>query len=171
MYVYFNLTKSVLTCEEYPQILSVEEMKSKKLENMCNKWEKNVSEDGTFTLSFIYNNPICDCDNSQYIHNIDYDDYVCYNCGTHKSSLFKENDNLYLQNSGSIDIVWVKPTNAFCQLCEVNDYPNVYKWISNKDDKCIFALHIKNGMLSDENVSDEIHIMQENYHITFTECV
>ena len=65
MYVYFNLTNSVLTCEEYPQILSVEEMKSNKLENMCNKWEKNVSEDGTFTLSFRYNKPICDCDNSQ----------------------------------------------------------------------------------------------------------
>ena len=170
MYVYFNLTNSVLTCEEYPQILSVEEMKSNKLENMCNKWEKNVSEDGTFTLSFRYNKPICDCDNSQYIHIIDYDDYVCYNCGTHKSSLFKEDDNLYLQNSGSLDIVCVKPINKFCQLCEVNGYPNVYKWISNKD-TCIFALHIKNGILSDENVSDEINIMHENYHITFTECV
>jgi len=50
MYVYFKLTNSVLTCEEYPQILSVEEMKLHKLENTCNKWEKNVSEDGTFTL-------------------------------------------------------------------------------------------------------------------------
>ena len=29
MYIYFKLTNSVLTCEEYPQILSVEEIKNK----------------------------------------------------------------------------------------------------------------------------------------------
>lgn len=170
MYIYFKLTNSVLTCEEYPQILSVEEMKLHKLENTCNKWEKNVSEDGTFTLSFRYNKPVCDCDNSQYINIIDYNDYECYNCGTPKTSYFKEGENLYLQNSGCIDIVCVKPINEFCQLCEVNSYPNVYKWISD-DDKLMFALHIKNGMLSDKNISNEINIIQENCHITFTECV
>lgn len=169
MYVYFKLTNYVLTCEEYPQILSVEEMKLKKLENMCNKWEKNISEDGTFTLSFRYNKPVCDCDNSQYIHIIDYDDYECYNCGIRKTSL-KEGDNLYLQNSGSIDIVCVKPINNFCQLCEVNGYPNIYKWVNNNN-KRIFALHIKNNMLSDEDVSNEINIIQQNCHIIFTECI
>ena len=52
----------------------------------------------------------------------------------------------------------------YCQLCEVNGYPNVYKWISD-DDKLMYALHIKDGMLSDEN------IIQENCYITFTECI
>ena len=170
MYIYFKLTNSVLTCEEYPQILSVEEMKLKQLENMCNKWETNVAEDGTFTLSFKYKKNVCYCDNSDYIHIIDYNNYECYNCGTPKISMFKEGDNLYLQNSGSIDIVCVKPTNAFCQLCEVDGYPNIYKWV-NDDDKCIFALHIKNGMLSDENIYNEIDIIQESCHITFTECI
>lgn len=169
MYIYFKLTNMVLTCEEFPQILSVEYMKLNNLENMCNKWEKNISEDGTFTLSFRYNKPVCDCDNSQYIHIIDYDDYECYNCGISKTSL-KEGDNLYLQNSGSLDIVCVKPINNFCQLCEVNGYPNIYKWVNNNN-KCIFALHIKNNMLSDENVSNEINIIQQNCHITFTECI
>ena len=84
--------------------------------------------------------------------------------------MFKEGDNLYLQNSGSIDIVCVKPINKFCQLCEVDSYPNIYKWV-NDDDKCIFALHIKNDMLSDENVSKEINIIQTSCHITFTECI
>ena len=170
MYVYFKLTNFVLTFEEYPQILSVEEMKFNKLENMCNKWEKNVSEDGTFTLSFRYNKNVCDCDNSQYIHIIDYDDYECYNCGIRKTSFFKEGDNLYLQNSGSSDIVCVKPINKFCKLCEVNGYQNVYKWI-NDDDKLMFALHIENSMLSDKNISNKINVIQENCHITFTECV
>ncbi len=170
MYIYFKLTNSVLTCEEYPQILSVEEMKFNKLENMCNKWEKNVSEDGTFTLSFRYIKHECDCDNSQNIHLIDYVDYECYNCGIPKQSLFKEGDNLYLQNSGSMDIVCVKPTNKFCQLCQVDGYPNVYKWI-NDDEKFMFALHINNGMLSDEDISNEINIIHENCCITFTEYV
>jgi Zn finger protein HypA/HybF involved in hydrogenase expression len=172
MYVYFKLTNSVLTCEEYPQILSVEKMKSNNLENMCNKWEKFVSEDGTFTLSFRYKKPVCDCDNSQYIYYDDYANYECYNCGTRKTSFkdVKEGDNLYLQNSGSIDIVCVKPINNCCQLCEINGYPNVYKWISY-DDNLMFALHIQNGMLSDEDISNKINIIQENCHIIFTEYV
>ena len=52
MYIYFKLINAVLTCEEYPQILSVDEMKLNAKDNMCNKWEKNDNEDGTFTLSF-----------------------------------------------------------------------------------------------------------------------
>lgn len=86
------------------------------------------------------------------------------------SVILKEGDNLYLQNSGSIDILWVKPKNKFCQLCEVNGYPNIYKWISD-DDKFMFVLHIKNGMLSDENISNKINIIQESCYITFTECI
>jgi len=135
MYLYFKLADSVLTCEEYPQILSVEEMKINKLENKCNKWEKNV-EDGKFTFSF-----------------------------------FEEDKKLYLQNSGTQDVVWVKPIKYdWCQLCEVNGYPNVYQWI-DIDKKYIFALHINNGMLSDKDISKEINIIQEKCHIIFTECV
>lgn len=125
MYVYFNLANSVLTCEEYPQILLVEEMKLNKLENMCNKWEKNIAKDGTFTLSFRYTKNICDCENLCYIDLDDYDNYECYNCGTPKTSMVKEGDNLYLQNSGNVNIVCVKPINTFCQLCEVDGYPNI----------------------------------------------
>ena len=39
------------------------------------------------------------------------------------------------------------------------------------DDKLMFVLHIKNGFLSDENISNKINNMQENCHIIFTECV
>lgn len=170
MYIYFKLAKSVLTCEEYPQIISIEEMKLKNLENICNKWEKNIADDGTFTLSFRYEKPICDCDNSSYINIIDYDNYECYNCGTSKTQRFKEGDNLYLQNSGNIDILCVEPSNKYCQLCLVDGYPNIYKWASN-DKNCIFALHIKNGMLSDENISNKLNIMQECCHIIFAEYI
>lgn len=171
MYIYFDLTNTVLTCEEFPQILSVEVMKLNNLENMCNKWEKNNVENGTFTLSFKYKKNICCCDNSQYINLVDYDNYECYNCGTPKTPFFEEGENLYLQNSGSIDIVCVKPICKFCQICEVDGYPNIYKWINSRNDKYIFALHIKNNMLSDEDVSKEIDIIQKSCCITFTECI
>jgi len=170
MYIYFKCTNSVLTCEEYPQILSVEEMKLNNLESMCNRWEKNIYEDGTFTLSFKYKKHICDCDNSPYIQLENYDKYECYNCGKMKMPIFKEDDILYLQNSGHMDIVCVKPVNRlFCKLCEVDNYPNIYKWIN--DNNTIFALHIKNNMLSDADVSKEINIIQNDCHITFTEYI
>ncbi len=170
MYVYFKFANSVLTCEEYPQILSVEEMKLNNLENMCNKWEKNIAKDGTFTLSFKYTKNVCGCDNLCYIHLEDFGNYECYNCGTPKKQILKEGDNLYLQNSGNFDIVCVKPINIFCQLCEVDGYPNIYKWVDD-DNKRIFALHIKNNMLSDINISEEINILQTSCHITFTEFI
>lgn len=147
MYIYFKLINAVLTCEEYPQILSVDEMKLKLKENMCNRWEKNDNEDGTFTLSFKYKKEECSCDNSQYIDN------ECYKCGRHKIQPFKERANLYLQNSGSIDIVCVKPINKYCTMCDVEGYPNIYKWVQ-PDDTLIFALHIEDNMLSDANVSN-----------------
>lgn len=170
MYIYFKSANSVITCEEYPQILSIEDMKLNNLENMCNKWEKNNTENGTFTLSYKYKKHKCDCDNSQYTTLKDYNDYECYNCGTSKNEFFKEGDNLYLQNSANVDIVCVKTMNKFCQICEVDGYPNIYKWV-NDDDKLIFALHVRNGRLSDKNVSKEIDIIQKSCHIIFTECV
>ncbi len=170
MYIYFKLIKAVLTCEEYPQILSVEEMKLNSKENMCNKWEKNDNKDGTFTLSFKYEKDACGCDNSQYIYLKDYNDFECYQCGKHKIQKFKEGDNLYLQNSGSMDIICVKPIENYCKMCEIKGYPNIYKWFQ-QDDTLIFALHIKHNMLSDENVSKEINFIKEYCHIEFTECV
>lgn len=156
MYVYFSSKKCVLTCEEYPQILSVENMKLNKLEHLCNRWEKIDNKNGTFTLSFKYNSQ--------------YPSMTIYNGATREAS-FNNGDILYLQNSGSIDIVCVKPIiNEYCQLCLVDKYPNIYKWINN-DDKLIFALHIKDDLLSDENVADEIDNIQENCHITFTDHI
>lgn len=169
MYVYFKFADSVLTCEEYPRVLSVIVMKSNNLENMCNKWEINTAEDGTFTLSFIFAK-YCNCDNSINTCCIDYDEYECYNCGTSKTSI-KHGDKVYLQNSGSMDIVCVKPEPEFCQLCEVDGYPNIYKWVNDEKNKCIFALHIENDMLSDGNISDQIDKIQSSCHITFTENI
>ncbi len=170
MYIYFKFIHAVLTCEEYPQILSVEEMKLNSQENMCNKWKKNDNEDGTFTLSFKHEKDACTCDNSQYTYLEDYNDFECYECGEHKIRNPKEGGNLYLQNSGSMDILCVKPTENYCNLCEVKGYPNIYKWFQH-DDTFMFVLHVKNKMLSDENVSNEINSMKEYCHLEFTECI
>lgn len=70
--------------------------------------------------------------------------------------MIKEGDNLYLQNSGNMDIVWVNLDHKFCRICEVDGYPNVYKWVNAHDGKDVFALHIKNNTLSDENVNIDI---------------
>lgn len=175
MFIYFKSIQAVLICHEYPYVLTVEKMKLEKLEHMCNKWEQHVSEDGTFTLSYKHDKLVfeCDCDHSQDIHVFGYDNSMCFNCNRPKKTHFKDGERLYLQNSGSIDIVCVKPTNHFCQLCEVDGYPNVYKWTSDsfEYDKLIFALHVKDGMLSDENISDNIDSIQEQCHILFTECI
>lgn len=172
MYIYFKLINAVLTCEEYPQILSVDEMKLNAKDNMCNKWEKNDNEDGTFTLSFKYEKELCSCDNSQYVDLNDYTDYPCYECGRPKIQKFKEGDILYLQNSGSIDIVCVKPIELYCKICGVEGHSNIYKWFQpDNDNTRIFILHIKNNMLSDENVSKEIDLLKEYCHIEFMECI
>ena len=42
MYIYFKLINAVLTCEEYPQILSVDEMKLNAKDNLCNKRENEL---------------------------------------------------------------------------------------------------------------------------------
>ena len=170
MYIYFESIGKVLTCEEYPQVLSIDIMKAKKLEYMCNKWQKNILDNGNFTLSYKYKKETCNCDNSSYTCLDDYDNYECYNCGRYKSKEYEEDTNLYLQNSGSIDIVWTKPYPSFCELCEVNEFPNIYKWI-NDTDKAIFALHIKNDMLSDDNIINEISNMKKLCHIKFNEYI
>ena len=169
MYIYFKSLNKVLTCEEYPQVLSLEEMKLNNQQNMCNKWEKIDTEDGKFTLSFKYKKHQCSCDNSQYIYLEDYYNFECYNCGIGKTPNFKEGDNLYLQNSSNIDILCVNPINKYCQICEVDGYPNIYKWINDDYDNLIFTLHVKDNLLSDADISEEINTIQESCHIVFTE--
>jgi hypothetical protein len=167
MYIYLKKINSVITCEEYPQVLTIEEMKLKKLEYMCNKWEKNDNNDETFTLSYKYEKEKCECNNSQYKKIEDYNDYECYNCGRKKTNEFEEGMNLYLQNSGNMDIVCVKPKQKNCKLCKVIENSNIYKWINN-DDKMIFALHIKDNKLCDENIGDNINNMKDECYIEFT---
>lgn len=163
MYIYFKASNEVLTCEDYPQVFSVEYIKLNKLENMCNKWEKKDNVDGTFTLSYIKD--MCSCDNSQYIDLKDYNDYECYNCCITKTEAktFKNGESLYLQNSGNLDIVCVSKNRTDCKICEVDGYPNVYKW---DDPNGNYILHINNGVLSDENISN---IVKESCHIIFTD--
>ena len=172
MYVYFESTKSVLTCEELPQLISVENMLLQGLENMCNRWEKNNNEDGTFTLSFPYKTLICQCycDNSMYQELDDYNDYKCYNCGIPNTNKYEEGDKLYLQNSGILDIIEANSYNECCKLCQVNGYSMIYKW-DNKTHNQIYALHVNNGRLSDKDISNNISLMYENCKIEFKECV
>lgn len=170
MYIYFQLSNTVLTCDEYPQIMSVEIMKLNNLEYMCDKWEKNDTDDGTFTLSYKhYLKKECNCN---YTYNRDdYDTDVCFGCTNRTSTIFKVGEDLYLQNSGSMDIVCVNPNSRYCQMCEVDNYPHIYKWINRSYLELIFALHIKDDMLSDEDISEKINVMKESCCIIFTNCL
>ena len=100
----------------------------------------------------------------------DYEDYDCYNCGVQKNHTFKDGTHLYLQNSGHMDIVCVKPNNAHCSLCEVDGFPNVYKWVNN-DKTCIFALHAEHGRLSDANIADKMDVAMDQHSIIFTDKI
>ena len=158
MFVYFKSENLVLTCEFIPQLLSVEYIKQNGLENICNRWEKLDTMNGTFRLSFV---PVrCNCDNSQYVHYDDYNDYECYHCGITKWS-----ERLYLQNSGSLDILCADKYNDFCELCEVTNYPNTYKW--HKDDN-LYVLHISDKrVLSDKYIEN----IDNSCHITFVDSL
>ena len=181
MYVYFSLINSVLTCEEFPELLNVEEMKENNLEYLCNKWEKTDLENGQFTLSYLYKN-MCRCDrtaNVAYVNYCDFNNYDCYNCGKPKMNAPPEGTRVYLQNSGSVDCVWTNSNSRGCELCTVEGYPNMYQWIPEtptdygyqyKKD-CIFALHRENGLLSDADVSKKIALIQEDSQIIFVENV
>jgi hypothetical protein len=179
MYICFNLLNSVLTCEEYPQIISIETIKANKLEYMCDKWIKNDYDNGNFTLSYKYMKKSCDCDNSNNEHLDDYDLYdlyKCYNCGVLKTNtlnFIEDGVDLYLQNSGSRDIVCVKDKERYCQLCTIENYPNIYKWFNEDLDynKYIFALHVKDGYLSDSNIAGNIDSNIESCYITFVDSI
>jgi hypothetical protein len=158
MYIYFEKLNYVITCEEIPQVISVEEMESKSLQNMCNKWEKHDNPDGTFKLSFKY-----DPNTNIEIDDINLDDS---SDSSHSSEGFDEGDDLYLQNSGFQDLVWVYLTDTFCDICEIEGYPNIYKWIYPND----YVLHIKDGELTDCSVSN-IQDIQDSCYIIFTEYI
>jgi hypothetical protein len=162
MYLYFKLINAVVTCEEYPQIVSVETMKSPGFENKCNKWEKNENKDGTFTLSYKSEKHACNCDNSVYIHLPDFDQYECYFCGIHKSQY----DTFYLQNSGHQDIVCAKPINRFCDLIVCEGRPNIYKWAQGAQN-LEFILHVS----EDHRLSDGQEFSCQYSHMEFMETI
>lgn len=169
MYIYFELINSVLTCEEYPQIMSVDDViGSKNLQNMYNKWIKNDNPDGSFTLSYMYEKHSCNDDNTQYEDLPDYNDYTCYSHGYKGKNEYEEGTNLYLQNSGHIDIVCVKPNSTFCTLCNIPGYPNAYKWTD--PEYGTFALHV-DDRLSDANVFKTIDSIYKYCHIEFVESL
>jgi len=182
MYIYFDKLKAVITCEEYPEVLSIEKMKECKMENLCNKWEKTEVNDGQFLLSYKYKKNTCDCDNSTYTTYSDYDDYDCYRCGRLKVAPFEDGTVLYLQNSGSIDIVCTKPHSRWNEICQVEGHPNVYQWIPRDDDKygpSAFVLHARNiaestsRYLSDNDMIKELSANEniDNCHIIFAESL
>ena len=153
MYIYFEKLNYVITCELYPHVLSVEEMESNSLQDMCNKWEKHDNPDGTFKISFKYTRNINNDNND--VNNVN-----------NVNNVYDEGDDLYLQNSGFQDLVWVYLTDTFCDICEVEGYPNIYKWIYPND----YVLHIKDGELTDCSVSN-IQDIQDSCYIIFTEYI
>lgn len=172
MFIYFKSVDSVLTCEYIPQLLPVEYIKQNNLEYMCNRWVKNNMNNGVFTLSYKNYSNHCEynCDNSEYMNLHDFDSYKCYNCGI-KKEFDEHHEILYLQNSGSLDIICVDKYNQFCELCEVTNYPNVFKWNINNDD-VIHAIHItETGNLSDKNVFNNIDAISKYSQITFIEHI
>ena len=170
MYIFFDKLNAVLTCEIFPRVLLVDEMKADKLEYLCDKWEKKDTENNKFTLSYKYEKKTCLCDNTAYENISDFELYDCYNCGRLKKEIFENGIDLYLQNSGSQDIVWSDPNNKFCEMCTVNNLKNAYQWF-NEDYRGVFALHIENNMLSDMDISKEIQQNEnlDNTHIIFVE--
>lgn len=187
MYIYFDKLNYVLTCHEFPELISVDEMKKRKMEEECNRWEKKCSKNGSFTLSFSY----IKYDNSQYEHITKYNNFFSRNqYSVFKSELYKYqyNTNLYLQNSGDMDVLQCKPQMTYANyFYELPDYPNIiayllinvpsygilYHYINESYDKTIFALHIKNNRISDSESSEIIKKKEnnENFHIIFIENV
>ncbi len=197
MYIYFKYENAVISCDEYPEVFSVDLVKNLGLENRFNKWEKKDNEDGTFTLSYKFEKKTCNCDNSPYEHITDYHLYECYNCCRLITPPFEEGTDLYLQNSGHMDILCANSQQKFCQLIEVIGYPNIYKWTESSSPENIFALHLTKhyfepkemfkeyfsdedilqlrmaDQLSDSNIKDKIsdEEMQKSCHIIFTEYI
>lgn len=179
MYIYFKSINSVLTCDTYPAFLSVDTIVSCDLHDMCNKWEKIETGKGKrFTLSYKYSKYsaiVCDCseeDNARYAYLPDFAEYQCYGCGISKKGLYEEGTRLYLQNSGSIDCVCVGPSSRFCDLEEIEGYPNVYRWCNEhaSNPEPIFALHVTdNNLLSDANMSGVLEAVKDRCHMTFVE--
>lgn len=127
MYIYFDKLKKVVTCDEFPEAVSVNVMEH----FTCDKWQlTKKNEDGTFQVYYELN-------------------------GT----------RMYLQNSGSIDILASKPCNMFCHLKEVPGQQCVFQWVGHEN--LIFALHVTaDGHLSDSDMKGNLHL--DCCHIVFT---
>lgn len=139
MYIYFDKLNAVVTCEYYPSIIPVDYMKEQKLEYLCNQWVKTTNKDNSFHLSFTYSGDLID-DSCTLEHDI----------------------VLYLQNSGHMDIVISGERCEEFNLCEDDEYPNVYRYVNTNREEYKFALHCdKHGTrdiyrLSDNNVASEL---------------
>ena len=154
MFIYFKSIDSYLTCDEYPTLMTEKIIKQYNLESKCNKWMKTNDNDGRmFVLSYEYKKQICDCDNSMFSEHLN-SLYDCYLCKKLKSNLH-DGEMLYLQNSGTEDIVCVKQNVTLnCVLKEIDGHPNMYAW-ANHDENNIHTLHVQKSnttfYLSDSN--------------------
>ncbi len=169
MYIYFNLLNAVLTCDEFPHLVSVEDMMKHNF--VYDKWEKTDYPDGTFTLSYKYTK--CQCGNNKYeFYNLpDFHEYDCYSCGITKKEARYEGTSMYLSNSGSQDIVWTNPKIIDNKLKEVQGYKNVYEWYPKRYNHTTFALHIEDGRLSDANISNNINNILNYCSILFVDNI
>lgn len=169
MYIYFNLLNAVLTCEEYPQLVYVENII--KSNCVCDKWEKTDYPDGTFTLSYKYTKCQCSNNNYKFYDLPDFHEYDCYSCGITKKEASYEGTSMYLSNSGSQDIVWAHPKMRCNKLKEVQGYKNVYEWYPKQYNNTTFALHIEDGRLSDANISNNIDNILKKCSILFVDNI
>jgi len=84
-----------------------------------------------------------------------------------------DGDELYLKNSGRMGLLWAGIVSRFCNICEVEGYPNIYQWMYLKPHG-IFSLHIKDGQLTDccvPNMNLKNDCIQDSCYIIFTEYI
>ena len=100
-----------------------------------------------------------------------------YEDGTFTLSYRKKGVDMYLENSGTMDVLWTisKPSDyvyKFCRYRQVNGFPNVIEHLNLNDNDNHYALHIsREGTLSDKNIKDELNqgkIPREYCEIQFT---
>jgi hypothetical protein len=165
MYIYFSKINSVLTCEEYPQILSVEVMRKQKLENICNRWEKKeIIKNESFKLFYKNFKETCDCNKS----GCECDVYECYNCG---KSINEKVDEMYLKNSGHMDIVITGKEIEWCELHENKDFKNIYELNTTYDANYCLHMDKNSNLLSDNNIKGLIEELEDNCYILFVDNI
>ena len=101
-----------------------------------------------------------------------------YADGTFTLSYKLKFQELFLENAGSMDILWTNPRPSDyvfkrCRFCEVSRFSNVYEHVTSNG--TIKALHIdSNGSLSNKDIRLELEngtFPLENCEIIFTENI